>query len=107
MSVQVEDCQYRGGRVSEHDSRRDALEAAHDYLADQYVVEYGVIEMNAIPEEYCGQCWVCVYERNIRHPDLTICNACGQVISHSEGMVGVASGWYHSRCEPRLSNLEI
>lgn len=108
MSIEIEDCQYRGGSLSEHDSRENALVAAHDAAKEMTILEYGVVEFGKIGPP-CGHCYVCVHERHIVADDLPRCDApdCGEVITASEWQIHTGSGIYHSRCEPgraRVSN---
>ena len=62
MSILYEDCQYRGQVDFWYDSRADALVAAHS-LCKGEVVEYGVIELDPVPDAPCGTCYVCVHDR--------------------------------------------
>ena len=87
MSLLDEDCMYRG-RVegSYFDTRAEALEAAHDQVKKEAIVEYGVIELDPMPTEPCGRCYVCVHERGIVAEDIQRCDGCGNPISSSEWM---------------------
>lgn len=69
MSPYEEDCKYletftRTEPQKVFDSREKALEFAHDWLKNEYIVEYGIFE-DEIPQEFCGNCWKCVNERGI------------------------------------------
>lgn len=101
MSIEMEDCMYRGQVYALYRTREEALVAAHDLAAKDYVVEYGVIELGEIPTDFCGHCFVCVYKRNVIAEDITRCDACKKPISWSEGMTGTQGGWYHNSCASR------
>lgn len=101
MSIEMEDCQYRGGIVGRYPSREAALIAAHDYGNTLPILEYGIIELSAIPKTFCGRCYVCVHERSIIDPTLTRCTLCGGTISDSESRTLMQGGTYHNRCKPR------
>ena len=101
-SIEAEDCMYRGSVVASYQTREEALVAAHDHMKDQYIVEYGVIELSAIPTEPSGRCFVCVKERNIISPELQKCDGCGEVISDSEWTVTSSKGHFHNRCEREM-----
>ena len=102
MSIEMEDCQYRGSEVGRSNSRELALVEAHNYANTLSVLEYGVIELPAIPEEFCGRCFVCVHERSIIDPTLEHCEKCGKVISASEGYTMMMGAIFHNGCSPTL-----
>src|SRR6266404_2034004 len=96
MSMLDEDCQYRGAvQGSYFDDRATALIAAHDALKEEYIVEYGVIELTE-PDVPCGRCYVCINERNIVADDVQRCDACGEPIHSSEWRTTNANGTYHN-----------
>lgn len=101
MSQLGEDCMYRG-RVegSYFDDRASALVAAHDLYKTSHIVEYGVIELDPLPDEPCGKCYVCINERKVVHNDTPLCDGCNQPISTSEWMTLSNGKTYHNRCEP-------
>ncbi len=101
-SMLDEDCMYRGAiEGSYFDTRAEALVRAHDLVKEEYVVEYGVIELEPVPAEPCGYCYVCVHERGIVADDLDKCDGCGKVISTGEWRVLTGGKIYHNSCEPR------
>jgi hypothetical protein len=93
---------YEGHTVHQCLTREKALIYAHDYLKDQYIVEYGVIELDPMPDKPCGRCYVCVHERKIISDDLPRCDGCGKPISSSEWQVYTQNKIYHYSCEPRM-----
>jgi len=102
MSVLIENCQYRGYIVERRAAREDALVFAHDYANTLPVLEYGVIEEKAIPEEFCGRCFVCVHERKVIDLSLRRCDECGKVISESEGYTMMMGAVFRNGCSPTL-----
>lgn len=100
MSSEIEDCQYRGSERSIHESRELALVAAHDLHKEESVVEYGVIELEAI-QEPCERCYVCIFERKIVAKDLPKCAKCGSIFTSSDWVVMTQEGDFHTMCEPR------
>jgi hypothetical protein len=64
MSMFEEDCMYLADKTEVvMPDRATALVFAHDLVKGMYVCEYGVIEMKPVPEEPCGQCYICTHER--------------------------------------------
>lgn len=106
MSRYCEDCMYRGEVTKTFGSRADALVAAHDEVKECGIVEYGVIELDPVPDTPCGRCIECVHERKVVDADIPRCDACNMPIVNSDWMVMTQSGQYHSRCEPRLKAVE-
>jgi hypothetical protein len=102
MSVEMEDCQYRGGEISTHEDRAQALIAAHDHAKGMCVLEYGVIELASLPVGNCGHCYVCINERNIIADDVTRCTRCEKPIASGEMMTMTSEGNFHSACERGL-----
>ena len=101
MSILDEDCQYVGHTLKELSSREQALVYAHDRMKNEYIVEYGVIELSPIPEKPCGRCYVCINVRNIVAEDIQRCDGCGDPISSNDWMCMTSEGIFHHRCEPR------
>jgi len=101
MSPLSEDCQYQGTARATADTREIALVKAHDILKDEYIVEYGVIELDCIPDDPCGRCYVCVSEDRNVAPDLETCDACKEPLVLSQSTVLTQGGQFHGHCEPR------
>lgn len=99
MSMLDEDCQYRGQVAGSYfDDRASALVAAHDRLKEEYIVEYGVIELEE-PDTPCGHCFVCINERKIVTDNVTRCTACGDPIHSGEWTTMNHNGTFHRSCE--------
>lgn len=105
-SCEGEDCQYAGHIYSIHDDRVSALVAAHDQVGREFIVEYGVWEMEPKPDKPCGRCYVCVHDRNIVAVDITRCDGCHEPISEGEWQSLTSEGTFHSRCEPKRRNYD-
>lgn len=95
-----EDCQYRGGTYSIHDTRATALVAAHDQAKKETILEYGVIELELLPQEPCGRCYVCVNDRGIVVEDITRCTACNKPFTVGDWQCHTQGGVYCRSCEP-------
>lgn len=72
MSMLDEDCMYLTNTSPDHvvstgnsDCRAFALVKAHDIVKELVFCEYGVVELDPIPDKPCGRCYVCVHERRI------------------------------------------
>ena len=99
MSPLSEDCQYEGSELARCQGRELALVKAHDLAKQESVLEYGVIELDPIPLEPCGRCYLCVHERGIIDSSLEKCDGCENVISASETHTYTQGKVYHSSCE--------
>lgn len=99
-SIEQEDCLYRGTTLSEHQTREEALTAAHDEAKKVPILEYGVTESSAIPGKCCGRCYVCINERHVIADDIARCDECHEPITTSDWRVMTQGKTYHHRCEP-------
>lgn len=102
MSVYEEDCMYLSDKEGTIKiGREQAILHAHDIVNAMYICEYGVIEMPPVPDSPCRRCFVCIHERKIIAPDITLCTECNDPISDSETRVLTREGIFHSRCGRR------
>ena len=101
MSILDEDCKYRGSEIRLAQTRELALVAAHDYAKNLDILEYGVIELDAIPDEFCGRCFVCINERKIVDPNIERCDECHEPFTNTDWRCSSLAGTFHHRCEPR------
>jgi hypothetical protein len=101
MSILDEDCLYLSGEQGEVvDARDKALLRAHELVREQYICEYGVVEMSPVPDEPCGRCYMCINQRKVIAGDVARCDGCHHPISTSEWTVMTSAGTFHSCCEP-------
>lgn len=101
MSCEMEDCMYRGQIYALYKTREKALVAAHDLAAKDYIVEYGVIELDEIPKDFCRRCYVCVHERKLIDPELRCCDVCSGTISDSESFTMANGKTMHNGCDSK------
>lgn len=93
MSVLDEDCMYLASEIGEIvPSREAALVRAHDLVRDMYICEYGVIELDPVPDKPCGRCYVCINDRQVVADDIDKCDGCHEPISSSEWRIHTKGG---------------
>lgn len=105
MSILEEDCQYRTYKnPKKYPNRNGALVAAHDMYRDYSIVEYGVIELDDLPQEWCGRCLVCIMDRDWIAEDVERCTKCNRPFTNSDwrSSNGTTEGWIHNYCEERI-----
>jgi hypothetical protein len=106
MSPADDDCQYRGNTISVYGTREIAAVAALDALKREDVVEYGVIELDEIPEDWCGRCYTCIHERKYIDETIDRCDGCNEPFTSSDWRSLTVDGMYHRNCKPQSAFIE-